>query len=57
MNVKKICCGEKSNSVFLGFKGGPFKHTKTFFLQNVFYNIYENAFATNSRCFHKKYTK
>ena len=27
---------EKSHSVFEGLKGGPFEHTKTFFLQNVF---------------------
>ena len=47
---------EKSYSVFQGFKGCPFNHIKknsvkcfNFFLLN----IYENAFATNSRFFHK----
>ena len=36
MNVKKKLFAEKSHSVFEGFKGGTFEHTKTFFPQNVF---------------------
>ena len=51
MNVEKklkTVCG-KCYSVFKGFKGGPFKYTKTFFLQNVFdflKTFMKNAFDT-----------
>ena len=49
---------EKNHRVFAGFKGGPFEHTKTFFViffifYFLFYFIFmTNAFATNSRFFH-----
>ena len=39
MNVekKKNFLRKKSHSVFEGFKGGPFEHTKTFFCKMFFF--------------------
>ena len=46
--------------MFKGFKGGPFKHTETFFSTKCFnffffFTIYENAFSTNLIFLHEKY--
>ena len=39
--LKKKHFAEKSQSVFEGFKGGPFKHTKTFFQKkNIYFSLY-----------------
>ena len=35
-NLKKTFGGKKSQSVFEGFKGGPFKHNKPFFSAKCF---------------------
>ena len=50
---KKNLQKKKSFSVFEGAPFKPFKHTMTFFLFNLIFNIHKNAFDTNSRIFHK----
>ena len=50
--------GEKSHSVFEGLKGGPSKHTKTFFfLQNdlIFFNIHKKIILYQFKTFSQKY--
>ena len=51
-NLKKFA-EKKSFSVFEGTPFKPFKHTMTFFLFNLIFNIHKNAFDTNSRIFRK----
>ena len=50
---------EKSHSVFEGLKGGPLKHTKTFFLQHIYIyfivNIYKKSLCTSSKLCSRKY--
>ena len=45
---------KKSHSKFEGLKGGPFKHTKTFFFCKIFLIFHKNTFGTNSKLFFHK---
>ena len=60
-NLKRKHFAEQSHSVFKGFKGGPFKHTQTFFfLFSVFCFLFflpfiKNTFCINWKLFSEKY--